>query len=155
MYLYIIKSHWNNKQLPANNKLLVRPNFCVYNVLCSGWRTSSSLSVPLPFPFPLSLSLSSGIERGRLAVGDGVVRDGRWCFGRGRGGSRGRVGSGQVQAAADDAVFDAVVLHVVAAAGHVLPQLLELCWAQSSWERGETEDQHSYNPFTHTLLCPE
>lgn len=37
--------------------------------------------LPLSLSFPLPLSLSSVVEDGGLSVGDGMVRDGRRCFG--------------------------------------------------------------------------
>lgn len=70
--------------------------------------------------------LSAGVDDWGLAVGDGVMGDWRRSFRGGGGGSGGRVGGAEVQAA----VFHAIILHAVAT-GHVLPQLLELGRAQA------------------------
>lgn len=44
-------------------------------------KTRNKLLLPLSLSFPLSLSLSSVVEDGGLSIGDGMVRDGRRCFG--------------------------------------------------------------------------
>lgn len=42
---------------------------------------ATNTRLPLSLSFPLPLSLSSVVEDGGLSVGDGMVRDGRRCFG--------------------------------------------------------------------------
>lgn len=42
---------------------------------------AANTRLPLSLSFPLPLSLSSVVEDGGLSVGDGMVRDGRRCFG--------------------------------------------------------------------------
>lgn len=64
----------------------------------------------------MEVPLSAGVDGRGLAVGDGVMGDWRRSFGGGGGGSGGRVGGAEVQAA----VFQAIILHGVAA-GHILP----------------------------------
>lgn len=105
-----------------------------------------SFHLPLSLSFPLPLSFSSVVEDGGLSVGDGMVRDGRRCFGGvGGGGSWRRIVGWEVQAAARAVtaaagvaaavVLDAVVFHAMpVSSSHVFPQLLELCGAEASYE---------------------
>lgn len=96
----------------------------------------------------VEVPLSAGVDGWRLAVGNGVMGDWRRSFGGGRGGSGGRVGGAEVQAA----VFQAVILHGVTA-GHVLPQLLELGRAQACCNT-HTHNQGQSSVFDHILLLP-
>lgn len=74
----------------------------------------------------VDVPLSAVVDGWGLAIGDGVMSDWGRSFGGSGGGSGGRIGGAEVQAA----VFQAIILHGVAA-GHVLPQLLELGGAQA------------------------
>lgn len=74
----------------------------------------------------VEVPLSASVDDWGLAVGDRVMSDWRRSFGGGGGGSGGRVGGAEVQAA----VFHAIIIHGMAA-GHILPQLLELGRAQA------------------------
>lgn len=74
--------------------------------------------------------------------------DRRRSFGGGGGGSGGRVGGAEVQAA----VFQAIVLHGVAA-GHVLPQLLELGGAQACCNM-YMHSQGRSTMYDHKILLP-